>query len=229
MKVKYNTPELVKDLPPQFLAFMKHLKSLQYADRPDYNHLYNILLDLYHSVGCDDHTPFDWEVGAPLRSPQYPTTPLISSSNNDVEFTGGGKSNAPRATLDDGEVVSPNTLSPQQSQNTPNNQVAQINANNANNHHNAPNNKDSRRDSESVIAASTSEEKETGSWEKKSSPQATAATPAKPTDDANVKVTPGKPKTPTEKGGDPQNPAESKGKPKKGGKSQEATCRCILM
>eukprot|EP00026_Physarum_polycephalum_P007482 Phypoly_transcript_07544.p1 GENE.Phypoly_transcript_07544~~Phypoly_transcript_07544.p1 ORF type:complete len:475 (+),score=79.62 Phypoly_transcript_07544:105-1529(+) len=236
MKVKYNTPELVKDLPQQFLAFMKHLKSLQYADRPDYNHLYNLLLDLYHSIGCDDHTPFDWEVGAPLRSPQYPPTPLVSS-NNDVEFTRDKNSNAPmtKATLEDGDVISPNnTISPQHSQHShPNN--------NPHNHanHNAPpsphNDKhDSRRDSASVIAASTSDEKETGSWEKKSSPHGTAATPAKPEDDEKGN-TPVKPKTPnTDKGvsskGEGTPSGANKAKPRSKDKSQEAaTCRCIIM
>lgn len=227
MKVKYNTPELVKDLPPQFLAFMKHLKSLQYADRPDYNHLYNILLDLYHSVGCDDHTPFDWEVGAPLRSPQYPPTPLVSS-NNDVEFT--RDKNVPPQTLE-GDVISPNTISPPASAQPPPNN-ANNNNNHANNNHNA---KDSRRDSASVIAASTSEEKETGSWEKKSSPQATAATPTKPGEDAHLKVTPAKPKTPTEKGENTGGSGTRGGKGSRGSKvvkkdkPQAATCRCIIM
>lgn len=242
MKVKYNTPELVKDLPPQFLAFMKHLKSLQYADRPDYNHLYNLLLDLYHSVGCDDHTPFDWEVGAPLRSPQYPPTPLISSNNENVEFSREQhKSNAPlnpvvhsRAAGEDGEVNSPNTLSPQPSQHSVPNQQ-----NNANHY-----NKDSRRDSASVIAASTSEEKETGSWEKKSSPQATAAAPAKPDDPTHLKVTPVKPSKPqtggvSEKGdgavaGTPESSNKNTNNKTKGNrksqKAQETTsCRCIIM
>lgn len=231
MKVKYNTPELVKDLPPQFLAFMKHLKSLQYADRPDYNHLYNILLDLYHSQGCDDHTPFDWEVGAPLRSPQYPPTPLVSS-NNDVDFS-RDKNNVPPQKLEDGDVISPNTISPPAStQPQPNNANNNNNHNNANNHNN---NKDSRRDSASVIAASTSEEKETGSWEKKSSPQATAATPTKPAEggDQGLKVTPAKPKTPTDKGGEntPGNSGNKGTRVKKPGKDkpQSASCRCIIM
>ena len=239
MKVKYNTPELVKDLPPQFLTFMKHLKSLQYADRPDYNHLYNLLLDLYHSVGCDDHTPFDWEVGAPLRSPQYPTTPLISTSDQNVEFTRDKAKDAPnqqRAAPEDGvEVGSPNTISPPSHHSHPNN------SNHHHNHHNGPNNKhDSRRDSASVIAASTSDEKETGSWEKKSSPQGTAATPTKP-DEAHLKVgPPTKSKNPSsssdlQKGSQP--PAASSGNkpktPRAGGKpdkSQDASsCRCIIM
>jgi tau tubulin kinase len=233
MKVKYNTPELVKDLPPQFLAFMKHLKSLQYADRPDYNHLYNILLDLYHSVGCDDHTPFDWEVGAPLRSPQYPPTPLVSS-NNDVEFSRGDhKSNAPlnpqsRATLE--EIGSPDTLSPQPSQHSLPHQQ-----NNGNNNYHA-HDRDSRRDSASVIAASTSEEKETGSWEKKSSPMP-STTPIKSAgggEDAHLKVTPLKPKQPTEKADSvvpPESSANKHSKHNKGrkDKSQGSSCHCIIM
>jgi hypothetical protein len=36
MKRKYLGTELVADLPPEFLTFMQHLQSLDYADRPDY-------------------------------------------------------------------------------------------------------------------------------------------------------------------------------------------------
>lgn len=225
MKVKYNTPDLVKDLPPQFLAFMKHLKSLNYADRPDYNHLYNLLLDLYHSVGCDDHTPFDWEVGAPLRSPQYPVTPLISSTQ-DVEFSRDlNKSNVPlnpaRATLED-DIGSPNTMSPHHSQHSFNH------PNNNHNNHNNYNHHNSRRDSASAIAASTSsEEKQTGSWERKSSPHATAAqaTPSTSKDEANLKVTPSKPKPEP-----PAPPADSNSNSKGRKVKSEASCaRCTIM
>lgn len=233
MKVKYNTPDLVKDLPPQFLAFMKHLKNLNYADRPDYNHLYSLLLEVYHAQGCDDNTPFDWEVGAPLRSPQYPATPLVSSTQ-EVEFSRDHKSNAPlnphsrAATLED-EVGSPNTMSPQQSQHSQPNHANNYN-NNSPNHH-------SRRDSASVIAASTSSEgKQTGSWEKKSSPQATAM-PALKTEDSHLKVTPAKAKSPTtddEKAEALVPPAEGSAKPKpaksnahKSNKS--GSCHCIIL
>eukprot|EP01133_Synstelium_polycarpum_P007731 gene7731-9061_t len=62
MKVRYNTPDLVKDLPTQFTAFMKHLKSLGYDDRPNYALLQSLLSECYHSLGGNDATLFDWEV-----------------------------------------------------------------------------------------------------------------------------------------------------------------------
>lgn len=255
MKVKYNTPELVKDLPPQFLAFMKHLKNLNYSDRPDYNHLYSLLTDLYHSVGCDEHTPFDWEVGAPLRSPQYAATPNLSTQ--DVEFSrGDGKSAHAHAyahptpsqpanlllhsrTIED-EVGSPHTMSPQHSQqsfNNPHNNndspvLDHHNANhNANHHANL-----SRRDSASAIAASTSsDEKQTGSWEKKSSPRASIAGANTKPDDHKTNLT--KAKLPPDKQGAEEIPADggkttptpalNKNKPKE--KDAHSSCKCTIM
>ncbi|KAM9983102.1 hypothetical protein ACTFIZ_005708 [Dictyostelium cf. discoideum] len=64
MKQKYNTPDLVKDLPPQFSQFMKHLKSLNYEDRPNYVFLQTLLNDCYTSLGLSESTPFDWEIQA---------------------------------------------------------------------------------------------------------------------------------------------------------------------
>lgn len=244
MKVKYNTPELVKDMPPQFLAFMKHLKSLNYADRPDYNHLYSLLLDLYHSVGCDDNTPFDWEVGAPLRSPQYASTPHLTSTQ-EVEFSReNNKSNAPlnplvlsRATMED-ELGSPNTMSPQHSQHShshPNNN--NNNNQNHNNHqYNPPSHHNSRRDSASAIAASTSsDEKQTGSWEKKSSPHTTAAavTAVPKPDDVHIKVTPTKAKLPPDKEELHAHHAvpesSNKQQPKRKEKQTSSCTRCTIM
>lgn len=242
MKVKCNTPELVKDLPPQFLAFMKHLKSLNYSDRPDYNHLYSILTDLYHSSGYDEHTPFDWEVGAPLRSPQYTATPHLSTQ--DVEFS-RAQSNLPhnttnppnplalsRATLED-DI---GTMSPLPSQHS---------LQHLQNHNYSPklddHQKISRRDSESVIAASTSsEEKQTGSWEKKSSPRPTNASSNNPPnantkpEDVHVKVThsnsTNKIKIPPDKGGDSDGVGGVEGGSKPNLRDKEHTsCRCTIM
>jgi len=89
MKIKYNTPDIVKDMPPHFLSLMKHIKTLNYADRPDYNYMQSLLDDLYHTIGCDDHTPFDWEVNSTSTShtsaivtrsaPSTPGPPIIST------------------------------------------------------------------------------------------------------------------------------------------------------
>eukprot|EP01104_Vermistella_antarctica_P015649 TRINITY_DN5186_c1_g2_i1.p1 TRINITY_DN5186_c1_g2~~TRINITY_DN5186_c1_g2_i1.p1 ORF type:complete len:848 (-),score=214.51 TRINITY_DN5186_c1_g2_i1:44-2587(-) len=71
MKTKCNTPDLVSELPTEFLVFMNHLQTLKYADRPDYRRIYNILHELYTRIGGDDSTPFDWE-RVPCRNAQRP-------------------------------------------------------------------------------------------------------------------------------------------------------------
>ncbi|KAF2076492.1 hypothetical protein CYY_002232 [Polysphondylium violaceum] len=62
MKMKYNTPDLVKDLPVQFTQFMKHLKSLKYEDRPNYVLLQSLLSECYSSLGITENAPLDWEL-----------------------------------------------------------------------------------------------------------------------------------------------------------------------
>ncbi len=43
LKIKLNTPELVRDLPNEFLVFMDHLQALEFTDRPDYGMLISLL------------------------------------------------------------------------------------------------------------------------------------------------------------------------------------------
>lgn len=69
MKIELNKAELVLDLPSEFLAFMQHLQSLQYEDRPDYTYLRGLLLTAYENAGGDEFTPFDWELPHISRSP----------------------------------------------------------------------------------------------------------------------------------------------------------------
>jgi tau tubulin kinase len=62
LKIKLNTPELVRDLPSEFLVFMDHLQALEFTDRPDYAMLISLLEDLYTKAGGKIDTPFDWEI-----------------------------------------------------------------------------------------------------------------------------------------------------------------------
>lgn len=62
MKMQHNTPELVADLPIEFLHFMQYLQKLEYHEKPDYNYLQSLLSDVYHKVGADENTLFDWEI-----------------------------------------------------------------------------------------------------------------------------------------------------------------------
>ena len=73
--MKLNNPQLVADLPKEFLYFMEHLQTLRYADRPNYTYLHELLSDLYHKLGGDENTPFDWErerIAGPKRPKPVP-------------------------------------------------------------------------------------------------------------------------------------------------------------
>ena len=67
MKIMYNTPELIRDLPEEFQLFMSHLQSLEYADRPDYAYLTSLLQRMYKAAGGDENTTFDWDVVHPSK------------------------------------------------------------------------------------------------------------------------------------------------------------------
>jgi tau tubulin kinase len=179
MKIKYNTPEIVKDLPPQFLAFMKHLKTLNYGDRPDYNYLQTILSDLYHSLGCDEHTPFDWELN-PLRSPNTSAYPLISS--HEAEYSrdygvprahGNGLNNHSAANLFNNYNTSASSALRPAVNNSVNNEDEPSQERSVHSQHDG-NSHRSRRDTGSAAAAAaaqSSEKEHTGSWNQKSSPR----------------------------------------------------------
>lgn len=60
--MQYDNHKLTRDLPPEFSAFMDHLKGLQFADRPDYQYLYNLLDRMLQRIGgSDPNTLYDWE------------------------------------------------------------------------------------------------------------------------------------------------------------------------
>jgi len=80
MKMKYNTPDLVKDLPPQFSQFMKHLKSLKYEDRPNYVFLQSLLSECYSSLGIPETMSLDWELAS--NGGANNSTQSMSSKNN---------------------------------------------------------------------------------------------------------------------------------------------------
>jgi hypothetical protein len=69
--MRCNTPELVTDLPPEFLSFMEHLQGLKYEDRPNYSYLISLFENVYRRLGGDENTPFDWE-RVPERSKVKP-------------------------------------------------------------------------------------------------------------------------------------------------------------
>ena len=84
--MKYDTEDFVNDLPPEFAAFMRHLKSLSYEVRPNYDYLRDLLQDLYRRLGGEENTPFDWE-RIPTRSTKRPR--LNSAKCGDTQLMKG--------------------------------------------------------------------------------------------------------------------------------------------
>lgn len=62
IKVEYMGDKLVKNLPAQFGQILDHIKTLGYADRPDYGLLHRTMKGLFESEGGCASTAFDWMV-----------------------------------------------------------------------------------------------------------------------------------------------------------------------
>lgn len=83
MKIKFNTPELVADLPTEFSQFMDYLLTLEFGDRPDYDYLFELLQKRYKLLGGDDSTPFDWENNDQKLPISNSTTSITSFSDEE--------------------------------------------------------------------------------------------------------------------------------------------------
>ncbi|KAA6394049.1 MAG: putative protein serine/threonine kinase [Streblomastix strix] len=60
-KREYLQYKLLRDMPPQWRFFLDHLNSLQYADKPDYVFLKNLLLQMIEERKMDLTAPYEWE------------------------------------------------------------------------------------------------------------------------------------------------------------------------
>eukprot|EP01116_Phalansterium_solitarium_P006661 TRINITY_DN19002_c0_g1_i1.p1 TRINITY_DN19002_c0_g1~~TRINITY_DN19002_c0_g1_i1.p1 ORF type:complete len:591 (+),score=173.25 TRINITY_DN19002_c0_g1_i1:252-2024(+) len=78
-KIQFNNADLVADLPSEFLLFMQHLQSLQYADRPDYSYMKGLLVAAHKKVSPVEDPPLDWEVSPP-PSPGRASVPVTPKS-----------------------------------------------------------------------------------------------------------------------------------------------------
>lgn len=61
VKIKMNNSELVSGLPSEFSQFMDHLGTLEFADRPDYDHLTEILQKRLLILQEQEEVAYDWE------------------------------------------------------------------------------------------------------------------------------------------------------------------------
>jgi hypothetical protein len=80
MKIRCNTPELVADLPKEFLLLWEHLQTLRYEDEPDYEMLLEAFTSCIVSAGgSPDSTPFDWDFNPNSIGSRARTIPQLST------------------------------------------------------------------------------------------------------------------------------------------------------
>lgn len=85
MKIRCNTPELVADLPKEFLLLWEHLQTLRYEDKPDYAMLYKAFENcLANAGGSPDGTPFDWEMSGASSASRTRSLPRLTDRAMDV-------------------------------------------------------------------------------------------------------------------------------------------------
>lgn len=100
IKIKMNTPELVDDLPKEFQQFMDHLQALDFADRPDYDYLIQLLQHKLSLIGANDKTPYDWETSGHIITSSEPAEsvtvrpdsagkPVMSADAEEIEAENG--------------------------------------------------------------------------------------------------------------------------------------------
>lgn len=79
LKIKYHHDVLVADLPREFGLFWRHLETLEFADRPDYDLLCSLLEQVYTKVGGTAKTPLDWEKAAVPQTIRPRLLPTLTS------------------------------------------------------------------------------------------------------------------------------------------------------
>jgi hypothetical protein len=62
VKQQINVHDLCHNLPVEFCKFLEYTRSLSFDDKPDYNHLYDLLDGLLSQEGFPKDSLFDWSV-----------------------------------------------------------------------------------------------------------------------------------------------------------------------
>ncbi|KAL7057740.1 hypothetical protein AAHC03_017163 [Spirometra sp. Aus1] len=64
MKQTFDQNNLLKFMPREFRAFLEHIQSLTYFDKPDYQFLQSLLSNYMERRSISESDPFDWEVSS---------------------------------------------------------------------------------------------------------------------------------------------------------------------
>jgi casein kinase I homolog HRR25 len=62
LKKTTSIEKLCQNLPQEFTLYMKHVRSLGFADKPNYSYLRKIFRDLFHRSGFKYDRIFDWTI-----------------------------------------------------------------------------------------------------------------------------------------------------------------------
>lgn len=99
LKIQFTNPDLVKDLPYEFVLFMEHLKNLKFYDEPDYDYLIGLMKQACTREGYDLEAPFEWN-----RPMDGSTTSIPKALTNNAK-------NSPRKDKQDNVSPSKNDFS----------------------------------------------------------------------------------------------------------------------
>ncbi|KAJ6250742.1 tau-tubulin kinase 1 [Anaeramoeba flamelloides] len=100
IKKKFTNIEMCNGLPEEFALFYKHIESLEYEDKPDYQYLRQLLQNINKRYGYDENTKYDWEISqedleimrkSPSVTKSFDSQMAFSGTTNDQSRTQGRK------------------------------------------------------------------------------------------------------------------------------------------
>lgn len=105
MKQSFDQNQLLKFMPREFRAFLEHIQSLTYFDKPDYQYLQSLLNNYMERRSLNESDPFDWEVSADHSGAMSETNqhhmnvPVNGALDNNRGTTNGTDAKATRGSV----------------------------------------------------------------------------------------------------------------------------------
>ena len=80
-KKAMNPEELCVGLPDEFVKYFRHVRSLQFGDKPDYQYLRKLFRTLFVAKGFEYDNVFDWTVLKFLMALENPSAQNVEASS----------------------------------------------------------------------------------------------------------------------------------------------------
>eukprot|EP00932_Pfiesteria_piscicida_P012885 SRR837773.24332.p1 GENE.SRR837773.24332~~SRR837773.24332.p1 ORF type:complete len:338 (-),score=65.96 SRR837773.24332:82-1095(-) len=84
-KQKTSFEDLCKGFPHEFVCYFKHVRSLQFMERPDYRYLRKLMKDAFVKNGFKKDDPFEWSEGKAEESEASTTVELADAPQAGLE------------------------------------------------------------------------------------------------------------------------------------------------